>query len=132
MPGATEVSPALTVPRDLGAAIALDDVTSGYGTLQLCQGLQPEYIKVDSEVTRGIAQDPRRRAILKFLVDLAREFSYRLIAEGIENADDLDVCATEGVGAAQGVFLAPPSGDPPAASKELRAWLASRPGVRQA
>jgi EAL domain-containing protein (putative c-di-GMP-specific phosphodiesterase class I) len=130
MPGATEVSPALTVPRDLGAAIALDDVTSGYGTLQLCQGLQPEYVKVDSEITRGIAQDPRRRAILKFLADLSREFSFRLVAEGVENADDLDVCATEGVGAAQGYFLAQPALEPPGPSPELRRWIASRPEFR--
>ena len=131
MPGATEISTALTVPRDLGAAVALDDVTSGYGTLQLCQGLQPEYIKVDSEITRGIAQDPRRRAILKFLADLGREFSFQLVAEGIENADDLDVCVTEGVGAAQGYFLARPTAEPPAASPELREWLASRPDFKQ-
>jgi len=102
-------------------------VTSGYGTLQLCQGLQPEYIKVDSEVTRGIAQDPRRRAILKFLADLSREFSFLLVAEGIESAEDLDVCATEGVGAAQGSFLAKPAHDPPAPSPQLRDWVASRP-----
>ena len=85
------------MPRDLGAVIALDDVTSGYGTLQLCHALQPEFIKVDSEVTRGSRMDPRRRAILKFLVDLSREFAFRLVAEGIESAEDLDVCAAEGV-----------------------------------
>jgi len=132
VPGATEISTALTVPRDLGAAIALDDVTSGYGTLQLCQGLQPEYIKVDSEITRGIAQDPRRRAILKFLADLSREFSFLLIAEGIENAEDLDVCATEGVAAAQGYFLARPNAEPPSSSRGMREWVASRPGVKPA
>jgi EAL domain-containing protein (putative c-di-GMP-specific phosphodiesterase class I) len=87
--------------------IALDDVTSGYGTLQFCHALQPEFIKVDSEVTRGIARDPRRRAILKFLADLGKEFAFMLVAEGIESAEDLDVCATEGVGAAQGYFGAP-------------------------
>ena len=128
MPGATEISTALRVPRDLGASIALDDVTSGYGTLQLCQGLQPEYIKVDNEITRGIAQDPRRRAILRFLADLGREFSFQLVAEGIENPEDLDVCATEGVGAAQGSFLASPAVDPPVSSPGLQEWIASRPG----
>lgn len=127
LPAAPDLRPALTVPRDLGAVIALDDVTSGYGTLQLCHGLQPEFIKVDSEVTRGIAQDPRRRAILKFLADLAGEFSFRLVAEGIESAEDLDVCAAEGVGAAQGYFLARPAAEPPKASPELTRWLASRP-----
>lgn len=124
---AEDLATALTVPRDLGAVIALDDITSGYGTLQLCHALQPEWIKVDSEVTKGIAQDPRRRAILKFLADLAREFSSTLIAEGIESAEDLDVCAHEGVGAAQGYFLARPSVQPPVASSDFRLWFETRP-----
>jgi len=127
LPTAAELAPALTVPRDLGAVIALDDVTSGYGTLQFCHGLQPEWIKVDSEVTRGIARDPRRRAILKFLADLSREFSFTLIAEGIEDPDDLDVCAEEGVEAAQGYFLARPAAEPPEASTDFREWIATRP-----
>jgi EAL domain-containing protein (putative c-di-GMP-specific phosphodiesterase class I) len=127
LPAPPDLASALTVPRDLGAVIALDDVTSGYGTLQFCHALQPEFIKVDSEVTRGIARDPRRRAILRFLADLGKEFAFTLVAEGIEVAEDLDVCATEGVGAAQGYFLARPAATPPAASPEFLAWLGSRP-----
>jgi EAL domain-containing protein (putative c-di-GMP-specific phosphodiesterase class I) len=132
LPAAADVAPALTVPRDLGAVIALDDVTSGYGTLQFCHALQPEWIKVDSEVTRGIARDPRRRAILKFLAELSGEFSFTLIAEGIENAEDLEICMAEGVTAAQGYFLARPAADPPDASPDLREWLATRPDIRSA
>ncbi|HTY41220.1 MAG TPA: EAL domain-containing protein [Thermoanaerobaculia bacterium] len=131
LPSAPELAPALTVPRDLGTVIALDDVTSGYGALQLCHALQPEWIKVDSEVTRGIARDPRRRAILKFLADLSREFSFTLVAEGIESAEDLDVCAAEGVGAAQGYFLARPAVQPPDPSAGFRDWVASRPHGQQ-
>lgn len=132
LPSAPDLAPALTVPRDLGAVIALDDVTSGYGTLQLCHALQPEFIKVDSEVTRGIATDPRRRAILKFLVDLSREFSFRVIAEGVESAEDLEVCAAEGVHGAQGYFLARPAEVPPGPTPELKAWFAARSGTRKA
>ena len=120
------LKPALTVPRDLGVAIALDDVTSGYETLKYFQGLAPEWIKVDSAITRGIAADPRRRAILGFLGDVARESSFRLIAEGIESAADLDVCADVGVVAAQGYFLARPSKDPAPPSAEFQKWVASR------
>ena len=127
LPAGPELAQALTVPRDLGAVIALDDITSGYGTLQFCHALQPEWIKVDAEVTRGIARDPRRRAILKFLADLGKEFSFILVAEGIEVAEDLDVCVAEGVGAAQGYFLARPAAEPPGASDEFRSWLAARP-----
>ena len=113
------------------AVIALDDITSGYGTLQFCHALQPEWIKVDSEVTKGIAQDPRRRAILRFLAELAKEFSSTLIAEGIESADDLDICVEEGVGAAQGYFLARPAVQPPEASPEFRLWLDTRPETKR-
>ncbi len=131
LPAPSELALPLTVPRDLGAVIALDDVTSGYGALQFCHALQPEWIKVDSEVTRGIARDPRRRAILKFLADLSREFSFTLVAEGIETAEDLDVCAAEGVAAAQGYFLARPAAQAPEASPEFRSWVAARPGSQR-
>ena len=118
--------PVLTVPRDLGISIALDDVTSGYETLKYCEGLAPEWIKVDSEITRGIAGDPRRRAILKFLAQVAGDASFRLIAEGIERSEDLDVCAEEGVMAAQGYFLARPAAEPAGASAEFQRWLSER------
>jgi len=118
--------PMLTVPRDLGVSIALDDVTSGYETLKYCEGLAPEWIKVDSAITRGIAGDPRRRAILKFLSQVAGDASFRLIAEGIECAEDLEVCAEEGVTAAQGYFLARPAAEAPEASAEFQRWVTLR------
>ena len=117
---------ALSVPHDLGVSIALDDITSGYGTIKYCSGLSPRWIKVDSEITRGIAVDSRRRAVLRLLSEVARDASVGLIAEGIESPLDLDVCAEEGVVAAQGYFLARPAEQPSAASPEFLAWIAGR------
>ena len=48
------------------------------------------------------------------------------MAEGIESAEDLDVCSAEGVHVAQGYFLARPAAEPPGPSPEFRSWLASR------
>jgi EAL domain-containing protein (putative c-di-GMP-specific phosphodiesterase class I) len=120
---------ALAVPHDLGVSIALDNVTSGYGTLKYCSGLAPRWIKVDSEITRSIGEDPQRRAILRMLAQVAREARVGLIAEGIESGVDLSVCVEEGVFAAQGYFLARPAVEPAVASEEFRAWLASRSGL---
>ena len=117
---------ALAIPHDLGVSIALDDVTSGYGTLKYCSGLAPRWIKVDSGITRNIREDPPRRAILQLLAQVAREARVGLIAEGIEDGDDLDVCVREGVFAAQGYFLARPAADPPEPSVEFQEWLAVR------
>lgn len=122
---------ALAVPHDLGVSIALDNVTSSYGTLKYCSGLAPRWIKVDSEITRHIKTDPQRRAILQMLSQVAREARVGLIAEGIENGEDLDVCVEEGVFAAQGYFLARPSAEPAESSEELRAWLSSRRGLAE-
>lgn len=117
---------ALEVAHDLGVGIALDDITSGYGTLRCCLELSPRWIKVDSAITRGIGRDRRRRAVLKMLARGARDLSVALIAEGVESADDLDVCFSERVVAAQGYFLARPEEDLAPASPEFSEWLAAR------
>lgn len=123
-----KLSGALDVPHELGVSIALDDVKSSFGLLKYCAGLTPRWVKVDSEITRGIAHDAQRRAILQLLSQVTRGARAGLIAEGIESGEDLDVCLAEGVFAAQGYFLARPAEAPAEASPEFRAWLDSRGG----
>jgi EAL domain-containing protein (putative c-di-GMP-specific phosphodiesterase class I) len=112
--------------RRRGASVALDDVTSPYRTMQLCEAFHPQWAKVDCAITRGVARDARRRAIVKFFGRLARHFSFGLIAEGVENPADLDVCNASGVVAAQGYFIGRPAADPPAPETEFLDWVVSR------
>jgi len=83
-------------------------------------------VKVDCEITRGVARDPRRRSILKSLGRLRRSFSFGLIAEGVESAEDLEVCAAYGVVAAQGYFIGRPAADPVAPEGAFRRWVEAR------
>jgi EAL domain-containing protein (putative c-di-GMP-specific phosphodiesterase class I) len=112
--------------REQGASVALDDVTSPYRTIQLCESFRPQWAKVDCDITRGVARDVRRRTILKFFGRLARHFSFGLIAEGVENAADLDVCLSAGVVAAQGYFVGHPKPEPEAPEAAFLDWIASR------
>jgi len=114
--------------RERGAAIALDDVTSPYRTIQLCEAFRPQWAKVDCDITRGVARDVRRRTILKFFGRLARHFAFGLIAEGVENAADLDACLGAGVVAAQGYFIGHPKSEPEAPEAAFFDWIASRGG----
>lgn len=112
--------------REHGAVVALDDMTSPYKAIKLCEAFRPEWAKVDWEITRGVARDPRRRSILRFFGRLSKHFSFGLIAEGVENREDLEVCADAGVVAAQGYFVGRPAPDPPAPSPEFLEWVGSR------
>ncbi|MDQ5859145.1 MAG: EAL domain-containing protein [Acidobacteriota bacterium] len=117
--------------REHDVVVALDDMTSPYRAIKLCESFRPEWAKVDWEITRGVARDPRRRSILRFFGRLAKHFSFGLIAEGVENREDLDVCADAGVVAAQGYLVGRPAPDPPAPSPEFLEWVgARRPATR--
>ena len=118
--------------RERGAQVALDDVTSPYRTIRCCEAFRPEWVKVDWEITRGVARDPRRRSILKSLGRLARHFSFGLIAEGVETPEDLEVCAASGVVVAQGYFIGRPSTDPAPPEPAFRRWLEARGRARRA
>jgi EAL domain-containing protein (putative c-di-GMP-specific phosphodiesterase class I) len=120
------LSRAVAAARERGAQVALDDVTSPYRAIQCCEAFHPEWVKVDWEITRGVARDPRRRSILKSLGRLARHFSFGLIAEGIETGEDLEVCATSGVVAAQGYFIGRPAADPTEPEETFRRWVEAR------
>lgn len=114
--------------RERGATVALDDVTSPYRTIQLCEAFRPQWVKVDCDITRGVARDVRRRTILKFFGRLARSFSFGLIAEGVENASDLDACRAAGVVAAQGYFVGHPKPEPEGPEAAFLDWIAARGG----
>src|SRR5262249_8835927 len=95
-----KLSEALGVPHDLGVSIALDDVKSSYGLLRYCADLTPRWVKVDSEITRGISRDPQRRSILRLLSQVSRDAGAGLRAEGIEFSGALGGCLGGGVDAA--------------------------------
>jgi EAL domain-containing protein (putative c-di-GMP-specific phosphodiesterase class I) len=120
------LSRGLEAARERGVAVALDDVTSPYKTIQYCEAFRPDWVKIDCAITRGIARDPRRRSILKFFGRLSRHFSFGLIAEGIESAADLDVCASAGVVAAQGYFIGRPALEPSNPQAAFQEWVTLR------
>jgi EAL domain-containing protein (putative c-di-GMP-specific phosphodiesterase class I) len=126
------LSRAAAEARERGAQVALDDVTSPYRTIRCCEAFRPEWVKVDWEITRGVARDPRRRSILKSLGRLAKHFSFGLIAEGVETPEDLEVCAASGVVAAQGYFIGRPSADPAPPEAAFRRWVEARGRARGA
>lgn len=87
----------LAALRGGGVRVAVDDAGAGFASLQHILRLQPDIIKLDIGLVRGIDRDPVKRALASSLVTFARDIGATLIAEGVETPDerrtltDLDV-----------------------------------------
>lgn len=99
--------------RAAGYRVALDDVGSGYASLNLLATLKPDIIKIDMEIVRGIDADPQRQAVFRALVGIARELGIQVLAEGVETADELAYVMAEGADLLQGYLFARPAAVPP-------------------
>ena len=95
--------------RKHGFAIALDDFGAGYAGLGLLAKLQPDLIKIDMELLRDIHMSAAKRAIVAGVVGIARELDITVLAEGVENANELAVLRAAGISLFQGYHFAKPA-----------------------
>ena len=100
--------------------IALDDFGSGYSTEEILLAMQPDYIKVDQALIRGIYMDEDKKRLLKNLLSYAKPKDIRVIAEGIENEEDMKTVIGLGVDYMQGHYLGKPSAKAHEISEKIR------------
>ncbi|MDB5581448.1 MAG: hypothetical protein JWR80_6624 [Bradyrhizobium sp.] len=95
--------------RKLGFWTALDDFGTGYAGLVLLSRLQPDLIKIDMELLRNIHLSRAKQAIVAGIVGIARELDITVLAEGVENAEELTVLHGAGISLFQGDYFAKPA-----------------------
>lgn len=110
--------------RSRGFRVAIDDTGSGYASLSHVLRLQPDIVKIDLALVRGVDIDLARQSLARGVVDFSANLGATVVAEGIETAGELLMLASLGVNAGQGYYLGrpaplplaePPALDPPAA-----------------
>jgi EAL domain-containing protein (putative c-di-GMP-specific phosphodiesterase class I) len=94
--------------RSAGARVAVDDTGAGYAGFRHLISLNPDIVKLDICLTRGIDHDPGRRALTSALVQFTQDTGATLIAEGIETAEELSTLHQLHVDWAQGYRLGRP------------------------
>jgi EAL domain-containing protein (putative c-di-GMP-specific phosphodiesterase class I) len=94
--------------RTLGCKIAIDDTGTGFASLAVVLHVQPDIIKLDRELTRGIDAHPVRRALASALMTFGNEIGADVIAEGIETVEQLNTLVDVGICYGQGFYLARP------------------------
>jgi len=114
----------LTRLKALGLQIALDDFGSGFTSLGELRKLPVDEVKIDRPFVAGFPDDARDAAVARTAIDLARNFSLRVVAEGVESAPVLDELQRLGCDYAQGFLIARPLTE-----KSFRDWWASHTAV---
>lgn len=98
----------LVALRRRGVRIAIDDAGAGFASLRHVVRLGPDIIKLDMSLTRGVHEDPVRRALAASLAEFARRTSTILIAEGVEEHAEMEVLDRLGFDGVQGYLLQRP------------------------
>jgi EAL domain-containing protein (putative c-di-GMP-specific phosphodiesterase class I) len=96
--------------RSQGVRLAVDDAGAGFASFRHILNLQPDVIKLDIGLTRGIDRDPARRALGRALLSFGMDaYNASIVAEGIETRDEFNTLRALGFSVGQGFFLGRPS-----------------------
>ncbi|MFN6487146.1 MULTISPECIES: EAL domain-containing protein [unclassified Nostoc] len=98
--------------RDAGFLVALDDLGSGYSSLNLLHQLRPDFIKLDMELIRNVHQDLYKASITEKLLEITQKLNIQTVAEGIECIEELNWLQERGANLAQGYLIGQPSAVP--------------------
>jgi len=92
-----------------GMKVALDDVGSGFSTVDMLELLKPDYVKIDRSYISFCDQDEKKQLFLKETNDRAQSLGIQTLAEGIERVEEFELCRSLGYDLAQGYLIGKPS-----------------------
>lgn len=95
--------------RELGFQFALDDTGSGYAGLQTLLEIEPEFIKVDRAFVSGIDHDASRQDMVKALLMMAEKTGARVVGEGLDRIEELEMLGELGIHFGQGWLFGHPT-----------------------
>jgi diguanylate cyclase (GGDEF)-like protein len=93
--------------KDLGYRLAVDDAQAGTVSLRTILELDPDYIKTDITVTRGIHEDPIKQEVFRKFCAFCNRQGIDLVAEGVESEQEKQYLKMNGARLAQGFLFSP-------------------------
>lgn len=98
--------------QQYGVNVALDDLGSGFATVEMLEQLKPDYGKVDRSLISYCDQNEEKQEKLKQMLKRAEIHNIKMLAEGIERKEELEVVKQLGFDLAQGYYIGRPSDYP--------------------
>jgi diguanylate cyclase (GGDEF)-like protein/PAS domain S-box-containing protein len=94
---------------ELGVKISLDDFGTAYSSLSYLHSFPFHKVKIDQSFLRGLGDDPRRMTLLRGMTRLSAQLGLRVVVEGVETPEQLELLAAEGsIDEVQGYLLCRP------------------------
>ncbi|WP_426173556.1 putative bifunctional diguanylate cyclase/phosphodiesterase [Massilia sp. TWR1-2-2] len=107
--------------KSAGIGIALDDFGTGYSSLSYLRSFPVDVLKIDKSFVDELACDARSLRIARTIVDLGHALEMRVVAEGVETAEQCGLLAEIGCDVIQGYWLSRPM-----RGETTLAWLHAR------
>ncbi|GAB6070145.1 hypothetical protein JCM30760_12420 [Thiomicrorhabdus hydrogeniphila] len=93
---------------DTGINVAIDDFGTGYSSLSYLKRFHVNKVKIDQSFVRELNNNEEDRAIIKAIINLAKNLGLKTIAEGVETVEQLSYLQKEGCDEIQGYFYSKP------------------------
>lgn len=94
--------------RVLGARFSIDDFGTGYSNLGYLQSFEAEVLKIDKRFIDGIPLDEKNGKLVVTIMQMAKSFGMKVVAEGVEYAEQLRFLRENGCDTIQGYLFSKP------------------------
>ncbi len=99
---------ALRSIHNLGVRISLDDFGTGFSSLSYLGTFPVDILKIDQSFVRDIFRNDNHRSVVQAIYSLAKSFRYKIIAEGVETEEQLEILKNIGCDEFQGYYYHKP------------------------
>ncbi|MBF0381132.1 MAG: EAL domain-containing protein [Magnetococcales bacterium] len=96
--------------RKMGITISMDDFGTGYSSLALLKKLPIQTLKIDRSFIQNLEQESNNAAFISAIISMAKQLELHVVAEGVENQQQLQILKDHGGTEVQGFLYSPPLG----------------------
>jgi diguanylate cyclase (GGDEF)-like protein len=94
--------------RELGVKLAIDDFGTGYSSLSYLKRFPVDYVKIDQAFIRGLNEGTEDAAITRAIISMAHSLDLKVVAEGVENVQQLEFLRAQECDEVQGYLISRP------------------------